>query len=407
MRSCGVVVEYNPFHNGHYYHLEQSREQSGADVMIAIMSGHFLQRGEPAIMDKWHRAETALKNGADLVLELPFLYAVQHSDYFSQGAVQTLAEAGVDAICFGSESGDIGAFMDAYSHMNVHQDEFNASLRSHLNEGHSFPESSRLAYESIQFPSGAVDLSQPNNILGYSYVKQIMSYAPSVTPLTIHRKNSHYHDEDITGPIASATSIRRQMLKAGTLTKETEQTLPSSVPSLLDDYKQMYGCWHEWEAYFHLLQYKILTMDEDTLRCVHGVDEGLEYRLKRAMKKAVTFEDFMNRVKTKRYTWTRLQRTMTHVLVGTDKEDARRGLRETPPPYARILGMNETGRKYLKWAKKETRIPFITQPQAIQHPLLDLEARAAAAYYSLFPADVRVSRLNREYEAPVILPSHP
>lgn len=403
MKSCGVVVEYNPFHNGHLYHLEQSKKHTGADCMIAIMSGNFLQRGEPAIIDKWHRTKAALLGGADLVLELPFIYAVQHSDFFSQGAIQTLTEVGIDSLCFGSESGDIDAFTKAYEHMKENQEEYELTLRRYLNEGYAFPEASRLGYEAIQFPSGTIDLTQPNNILGYSYVKQLITHASHVEPMTILRKNNHYHDQAITGTIASATSIRKELLDQGSMTDRAVESLPAETIDQLKSYKHSYRFWHDWEAYFHLLQYKILTMDESTLRGFHGVDEGLEYRLIRTMKKAASFHEFLSELKTKRYTWTRLQRTLAHILVGTDKQEAGQFLRETPPPYARILGMSETGKKYLRTKKKEVNLPLLTQPQAFDHPMLDLEARAAAAYYSILSPKLRVEKLKREYGPPVIL----
>lgn len=403
MKSCGVIVEYNPFHNGHLYHLKKAKKHAEADCMIAIMSGNFLQRGEPAIIDKWHRSEAALRGGADLVVELPFLYAVQHSDFFSQGAIQTLAELGVDSVCFGSENGDISAFTKAYEHMHKWKDEYEVTLRQYLNEGLSYPEASRLGYEAIKFPSGTIDLSQPNNILGYSYVKQLLTYAPEVEPLTVLRKDNHYHDEDITGAVASATSIRKELLAKGEMSSDAQNTIPSTTEDQLQKYKADYGLWHEWEKYFHLLQYKILTMEESTLRCFHGVEEGIEYRLKRAIKEATSFHEFLTKLKTKRYTWTRIQRTLVHILVGTDKLEASQLLRATPPPYARVLGMNDKGKKYLKMIKKETNIPVITQPQQLESEMLDLEARAAAAYYSVLSPAIRVRALKKEYGAPVIL----
>ncbi|WJE17360.1 nucleotidyltransferase [Halobacillus sp. ACCC02827] len=403
MKSCGVVVEYNPFHNGHYYHLQQARKQTEADCIVAVMSGPFLQRGEPAIIDKWHRTKAALRGGADLVVELPFLYAVQNSDFFSKGAIRILADLGVQAVCFGSESGRIDAFLQTKEQMELHEDTYQETLRKSMAEGLSFPEASRLGYEAIDFPDGAVDMSQPNNILGLSYLKEIAAYAPHMDPVTILRKDSHYHEEDITGTIASATSIRRELLKKQCLTEAAVKSLRKDTVEQLHSYRSMAGVWHEWERYFQLLQYKVGTMEASVLRSIHGVDEGLEYRLKRLMKDAVSFQDFMDKVKTKRYTWTRLQRTLVHILVGTDKETARRELQEEQPPYARVLGMNEHGRSFLKEAKKTTPVPVITQPQQLTHPLLELEERATAAYYAPLAPKQRTALMKREYQAPVIL----
>ncbi|MCA0983585.1 nucleotidyltransferase [Halobacillus yeomjeoni] len=401
MKACGVIVEYNPFHNGHAYHIEQSKKQSGAECMIAIMSGPFLQRGEPAIIDKWHRAEAALHSGADLVLELPYIFAVEHSDFFSQGSVQTLAEVGVDAICFGSESGSIEGFNSAYEHLQEHSGIYDEVLRKHLNEGLSFPEASRLGYEAIKLPSDSIDLTQPNNILGYSYVKQIRAYTNDVEPMTIKRQNNHYHDETITGKVASATSIRKQLMTDNEIKTDVKEAIPSITQEMLNTYREKIGIWHDWELYFPFLQFKVLTMIEEDLRQIHGVDEGLEHRLKRTIKEATSFQEFMSELKTKRYTWTRLQRTLVHILIGTSKEDAGRMLRQPAPPYARILGMTDHGKRYLRHQKKAMDIPLITQPQQLDHPMLDLEERAAAAYYAVTDPKMKVERMKREFGPPI------
>ncbi|KHE71811.1 nucleotidyltransferase [Halobacillus sp. BBL2006] len=401
MKACGVIVEYNPFHNGHRFHLQQSKAQSGSDCLIAVMSGPFLQRGEPAIIDKWHRAKAALSAEADLVLELPYIYAVENSDYFSQGAVQILSEMGVEAICFGSESGRISLFIDAHEHLKNHEVLFNETLRKHLSEGLSFPEASRLGYDAIQLPADSIDLTQPNNILGYSYVKQILSYDDFIEPMTIKRTNSHYHDKTISGNIASATSIRKELLNDCRFTDKAENSMPEVTKEQLKEYRQKTDIWHEWELYFQLLQYKILTTPASELRKIHGVDEGLEHRLKRTIKLAECFDEFMAELKTKRYTWTRLQRTLVHILIGTEKEEARALLRSDRPPYVRILGMNEKGRSYLKSQKKQMKVPLLTQPQQLDHPMLDLEERASAAYYSVLDARTRVDMMKREFQAPI------
>ncbi|UOQ43148.1 nucleotidyltransferase [Halobacillus salinarum] len=405
MKACGVVVEYNPFHNGHHYHLIKSKEKAGADCMIAVMSGNFLQRGEPAIMDKWHRASAALQAGADLVLELPYIFAVQHSDYFSKGAVLTLAAAGVEAICFGSEIGEIEPFITAWENFKSKKSTYDETVRNYLNRGFSFPEASRYGYESIGLAEGKMDLSKPNNILGYSYVKQILAINPSIEPLTIARTNSQYHDKSINGNIASATSIRRELLEHGTLTEKASHTLPVITQEKLSEYQRKTGKWHRWEDYFQLLQYRILTSKEQDLRRIHGVDEGLEYRLKRTMRQSSNYQDFMDRLKTKRYTWTRLQRALVHILTGTTKEDARPLLDEPSLPYIRVLGMNQRGQSYLNQAKKTLEVPLLTQPQQLDHPLLEAEARASIAYYSILKDTHRIPAYQREYKAPVIIHS--
>ncbi|MFC7061314.1 nucleotidyltransferase [Halobacillus seohaensis] len=401
MNSCGIIVEYNPFHNGHQYHIMKSKEESQADCVIAVMSGQFLQRGEPAIIDKWHRSRAALQSGVDLVVELPYLFAVQHSDYFSKGAVLTLDALGVNSICFGSENGSISPFLESYDHLSQNATLYEKSLRESLNEGNSYPEAARTANEAIGISTSNFDFSAPNNILGYSYVKQIFNYAPSIEPLTVERKESQYHDSTISGQMASATSIRKEILNNNQITEQAASTLPDATIEELISYYNQTHLWHEWDKYFDLLHYKLSTISLADLKEIHGVDEGLEYRLKQAIKSSTSFMDFMERIKTKRYTWTRLQRTCTHILVGLTKTEATKHLNTNSAPYVRILGMNHIGQRYLSEYKKKMTVPLITQPQQLTHSLLDIEEKSTAAYYSPLSAKQRVHQYHNEFGPPL------
>ncbi|MFG6149020.1 nucleotidyltransferase [Halobacillus sp. B23F22_1] len=404
MKACGIIVEYNPFHNGHAYHVHQSRKKSKADCMIAVMSGHFLQRGEPAIIDKWHRTNAALQSGVDLVIELPYIYAVQHSDYFSKGAVLSLNAMQVDSICFGSENGSITPFLKAYEHLHEHSGDYESALRAELDKGLSYPDASRLANETIGLSTEAFDFSAPNNILGYSYVKQIKRYASDVDPLTIKRIESNYHDTHVSGRMASATSIRKELLINKTVTDHAALALPKIVKEELYSYYGETNMWHEWECYFNFLHYKIMTTPVEDLKHIHGMDEGLEYRLKQTIRSSTSFIDFMNRLKTRRYTWTRLQRLCTHLLTGLTKNQASIHLNGEDIPYVRVLGMNKKGQAYLNQRKKEIETPIITQPQQMESTLLDAEERATAAYLSPLASEQRKEHLKREYGPPVRLP---
>src|SRR5699024_7707972 len=277
------IVEYNPFHNGHAYHIEAARKKSAADCIVAVMSGNFLQRGEPAMIDKYTRAKAALQSGVDLIIELPYLYAVQNSDIFARGAVYLLHEAGVSSICFGSESGIIDHFKDSYRAVKRNEFAYKTELKARLSEGLSFPEASRHAYASIGVSSGA-DLTKPNNILGFSYMKAIYDQNLPIEPLTIGRKNNQFHDTTITGNITSATSIRKQLLKEDNPLSSIKHTIPEVTRSGLHQYKQTTGKWHEWELYFPLIHYRVLTMSETELRQIHGIDEGIEHRIKKYAK---------------------------------------------------------------------------------------------------------------------------
>lgn len=397
MKACGVIVEYNPFHNGHKYHVNQAKKVSQADCIIAVMSGPFLQRGEPAIIDKFHRAKAALTAGVDLVLELPYMYAVQSSENFGKGAVMTLNEIGVSSICFGSESGKVDDFVDSYQMLKNHEVQFDKAVQFHLNKGHSFPKASHLSYEEIGLKQ--IDMFKPNNILGFSYVKTILNHNMNIKPLTIKRLQNDFHDKEITHHIASATSIRESLTTEG-LTDKVSKTFPDQTLTILDKYKQQTGTWHSWDDYFPFLLYRIMTMSADQLRCIQGVDEGLEHRIKRVAEKADSFTNLMERMKTKRYTWTRLQRMFTHILTHTLKDDYD-AMHDQTVPYIRLLGMTSTGQQYLNSIKKDINIPLITQ--LTRNHQLAIDEKASRTYYTILTSDKQREMFHQEISQPIII----
>ncbi|MFD1849161.1 nucleotidyltransferase [Oceanobacillus bengalensis] len=403
MKACGLIVEYNPFHNGHRYHIEKAKEASKADCMIAIMSGSFLQRGEPAIIDKFHRAKAALEAGVDIVLELPFVYAVQNSDIFANGAVKSLHEIGVNSICFGSESGNISFFLHAYEKYKEKEPFYKETLRKMLDQGLSFPEASRYAYESIGLTANEIDLSQPNNILGYSYVKTILDNQFQVEPLTIKRTKNNYHDEEITNPIASATSIRKEIFTNRRITEKVSITMPEGTNQQLKTYKEKSTTLHEWEGYFPLLHYRVMTMSHEELAGIHGINEGLEYRIKKTAKQATSINEWIEMIKTKRYTRTRLQRIFVHILTNTKKNDIEKLINKTPVPYIRILGITKTGQNYLNMNKKTIDVPLLFRFNRNPHPMMELEENASNAYYSILPPHSRKMLFKQELGSPIIV----
>lgn len=396
MKSCGVIVEYNPFHHGHAYHVQEAKKISGADTMIAVMSGNFLQRGEPAIIDKFHRTKAALSSGVDLVLELPYAFAVQHSDYFAKGAVQILHEIGVSSICFGSESGNALDFKTTYEQFIQKQEKYEENLRLRLDDGMSYPDASMHAYSKIGLTNGKLDLSEPNNILGLGYVKAILDNGLSIDIHTIKRINNHFHESVISNSIASATSIRKEILRSNRLTKKSDVTMPEVTKEILKTYQQKAGLWHEWEKYFQLMNYRVQTMDLKELKEIHGVSEGLENRLKQTAKQALGMNEWIHLVKSKRYTWARIQRLFTHLLTNTTKEEIKPFLQEETPPYIRILGMTKQGQKYLNFIKKQVGVPLVQKFSRKMHPMLQLEERATSAYYSILPAQYRMKLVSQE-----------
>lgn len=404
MRACGLIVEYNPFHNGHLHHVNQARLQASADCVIAVMSGSFLQRGEPAIIDKFHRTRAALESGVDIVLELPYAFAVQSSQLFAKGAVSTLQEIGVDSLCFGSESGHISQFISTYKTFKEKEADYDAFLKDALNKGDSFPAASEKAYRHLGLVNDSIDLSKPNNILGFSYVKTIMDNHLPIEPLTIKRINSQYHDKKIIGPIASATSIREKMIATNSsFTADIKKSLPQQTLNQLQLYQKETHLWHEWEKYFPLIYYRVLTMNPEELAAIHGVDEGLEHRIRSTIKNAATFHGWVRGIKTKRYTWTRIQRMFVHLLTNTTKEDLNILKDMQSVPYIRLLGASHQGRTYLNTIKKEIEVPLISSLSRNLHPLLAIEERATNAYYSILPPKLRNKLHAQELQPPILL----
>jgi predicted nucleotidyltransferase len=399
MKAVGVIVEYNPFHNGHKYHLEQAKEQSGADLIIAVMSGNFLQRGEPALVSKWARTEMALLGGVDLVFELPYRFATQSADIFADGAVSLLEAIGCHSLCFGSESGDVHAFTETIKFLNEHDGIFQEKVKEYNSLGLSYPKAVSLSSQSVLANQGLLDLSKPNNILGLRYVMAINRQDANIKAITITRKNADYHDEQFSSAsIASATSIRRALFKEDADLKEIYSYLPPTSYDLLQRYKEEFGQFHSWENYWPLLKYKLSQSGPKELKEIHEVEEGIENRLLNAAVYANSFQDFMTRIKTKRYTWTRLQRVCLHILNNVKKEEL---YKKEQADYLRLLGMSKIGREYLRKAKKHLSLPLVSKLSANKEDL-ELDIRTSQIYSLGLPLNKQNELMKLEFSQPPI-----
>lgn len=403
MKATGLIVEYNPFHNGHLYHIEQAKHKSNADCVIACMSGNFLQRGEPALVDKFSRAKMAIDQGVDLVIELPYLYAVQHSDIFSYGAVKLLNQLAVDTIIFGSEAGVMEPFHATFRNFKQHESAFNQALKVALADGKSFPKASQLAFAMINDASKeSLDLNQPNNILGFSYLKAIEEINPSIKLDTLARKQNNYHDVQLTTPFASATSIRTKITTEERLLDASRLALPLRSHQYLQTYKEQAGIWHTWENYFPFLQYRVISESAASLALVHGVDEGLEHRLKRTATQVTSFSEWLELLKTKRYTYTRLQRMFVHLLTHTTKAIVNQLNQKDQPVAIRLLAMSEQGQRYLNSTKKTRTVPIYPKLSKNIPDLLKLDERASDVYYLPLTPARRNKLRKQEIAAPYI-----
>lgn len=379
MNILGLIVEYNPFHNGHLYHIEEAKRKSNAEVVIAVMSGQFLQRGEPAIIDKFTRAKTAVDHGVDLVIELPVILGVQHRDLFCHAAVSILNKLGVNVIIFGSESGEITPFIKHVEAIEQHQEAIDHLLKEKLAEGLGYPEAYSKTLDALHL--SVIDQSQPNNSLGLGYVKAVKKINPSITIDTFRRKQAHYHDETFTTPIASATSIRHQLASA-TIEENNQLAMPGSSFAALLNYQEIHGHFHTLSLYEPYIRYRITSSSLSDLSEIDGMDEGLEHRLLKQVKKSDNMTDFINHMTTKRYTTSRIKRLLIHLLLNIKKHETKKAIEQLPQLNAfRSLGQSLAGEKYIKQLKKQTEISIFTQLKASDSSIYRFDLRASSIYY--------------------------
>lgn len=323
MTVTGIVAEFNPFHNGHKYLLEQAQ-----GVKIVAMSGNFVQRGEPAIIDKWTRAQMALENGADLVVELPFLCAVQSADYFAKGAVDILDKLGIDRLAFGTEEvQDYQKLSQIYAEKKEEMAVFLAGLPDSL----SYPQKTAQVWET--FTGLRFSGETPNHILGLAYTKACAGKKIQLLP--IQRLGAGYHSESKSENIASATAIRKHMA-------DTE-FVSARVPSA---HRIFQTSQVSWDNYFHLLKYQILTHPD--LTQIFQVNKELSNRIQEAIKGAETAGELVDRVATKRYTKARIYRIVTYILINATEESL--------PSAVHVLGFTKKGQEHLKTVKKSVEL---------------------------------------------------
>lgn len=402
MNAVGLIVEYNPFHNGHAFHIEEAKLAAEADIVIAVMSGNFLQRGEPALVSKWKRTEMALKAGVDIVFELPYSFATQKADTFANGAISILEAAGCKSVCFGSESGKINSFHHTLSFLKKNNKQYHNRVKFHLDKGNSYPKASSLAFFDLSPNEDMIDLSKPNNILGYHYLKAAQSQQAALKVLTISRRNADYHDEHFSSQsIASATSIRKALFTENGDTASVRQYVPETTYSCLLKYKEKYGLFHDWEQYWPYLKFRLIQSTAEQLKNIYEVEEGLENRILSSALNAESFQRFMEMLKTKRYTWTRLQRACVHILTNTTKDEMY--LTGEKASYLRLLGMTMRGKAYLNKNKSTLGLPLLSRVSSQKNNQLELDIRASRVFALGASSKSQMLLLEKEFKQPPII----
>ncbi len=345
-KVLGIIAEYNPFHNGHLYHIKQSIEESKADYVVCVISGNFVQRGNTSIINKWTKAKMAIANGVDLVLELPTIYSTSSAENFAEGAIKLLDSLGVvDTISFGMESNDIATLNNIANVLFQEPKDYVTMLNHELSRGISFPkarENALLMYLN-DIKRYANVLSGANNILGIEYLKALKKLKSPLIPIGIKREKVYYNDEMIVDDFASATAIRKFI--SNKQFDEIRKVIPRSSYILLGQELKKGHYVLDLSKFQKEILYILRKMTLEEIRNLPDVSEGLENAIKNAADSCNNIIDLVNIIKSKRYTQTRIQRILIYALLGIDKK-----MMETSKkivPYARILGSSEKGKKLI------------------------------------------------------------
>lgn len=375
MKVTGIIAEYNPFHKGHQYHIEQARQITDSDFCVVVMSGDFVQRGEPALFSKYLRTRMALTQGADLVLELPSIFAVSSAEDFAACGVSLLsALGGVDTICFGSEDGRIQNLQAAARLLSKEEEPFQTLLSQGLKEGLTWPQARNQAFITMnrENPGISLDthhlnllLGSPNNLLGIEYCKAILRQNSSLSPVTIQRQGQGYHDPSLEKGQASASALR-QLLSQRKGEHNDLQMLPgeilSHIPSSLVPLYTKEPVITP-EDLSELLNYALLTAIREGRDLTQYADlsEDLSHRLEHHLLRYQTWEGRIHQLKTRQYTYTRISRSLLHLVLGITKDEIRAGRKAGYAPYGRILGFKKESGALLSFLKQKTSIPLITK----------------------------------------------
>ena len=404
MKVCGIVSEYNPFHNGHKLHIEKSRLAAGASHVICVMSGNFVQRGEPACFDKWLRARAALLSGADMIIELPVLYSTASAEFFAASAVRLISDTNIaSAVCFGSESCDIERLKKTAALLAEESGEMIRSIKASLKEGVAFP---RARAEALEKLSGEnCFLENPNDILALEYIKAIHKFNLPLEPVAIKREGAGYNSTSLKGRIASATAIRQRLYNIS----ELEDFVPEESLFLM---KQAVSkgmgpvCADDFSEH---LAYCLRNLSRREISSVLDITEGLENRILEKSQDFFSFNSLADAVKTKRYVRTKIMRALLHILLGIEKKDLLRSNSLGYVPYIRVLGFRKESEFLIKEMSKKSPLPVITSFKKAREDLSGNAARLllleekATDIYSLSAKPPSRKALGREYTEPLIV----
>ena len=359
-RVLGIIAEYNPFHNGHLYHIARAKQETNAQYIIAVISGNFVQRGNTSIVNKWVKARMALLNGVDLVIELPSVYSISSAENFAEGAIKIFNSLGVvDTISFGMETSDISTLNNIANVLYNEPKEYLTMLNHELKKGNSFPkarENALMVYLN-DIKRYANVLSGSNNILAIEYLKAIKKTKSTINPVGIKREKVLYNDEYMVDEFASATAIRKMLMTRQF--DDIRKTMPRSSYQILGQELKDGHYVIDLSKFEKEIMYALRKMTIEQIKNLPDVTEGLEVSIKNAAESCNRLDDLINIIKSKRFTQTRIQRILLYALLGIDKKkmDVARKI----SPYVRVLGLNNKGKQLLsEIVRNNPKINIIT-----------------------------------------------
>lgn len=346
-----IISEYNPFHFGHLYHLNESISQTDTDFKVAIISGNFVQRGEPSIINKWEKAKVALSAGFDLVLELPTLYAISSAENFANGSIKIADQIGNNYISFGTESGDLEKLKKLSSLINKNEKEYITNVKEKIAEGFSYPKSQELVIDKM-FGNEFLGVCKPNNILGLEYLKSLNAISSNITPITVKR------DLDK----SSSSDIRALLRTSGFKIEDLKNSIPDFSYEVLAENIENGNAVLSLKAFEKEIIYILRTIDNEKLKNIPDVPENMLSNLKKIACSTNSLDELITALKNKSITQARIQRILLYILLGITKSDMKLSKRITP--YVRVLGMSENGKKMLSDISKDINV--ITSVKAFE-----------------------------------------
>lgn len=414
MKAVGLVTEYNPFHNGHLYHLNKAMELTGADISVAVMSGDFVQRGEPAVLDKYTRTSMALNSGVNLVVELPVNYAVSSAESFAAGALKVLDYIKADSIAFGSESGDIERLSKLAYILCDNEDTLYKEISKYTANGISYAAARQKVVEKLTDKDTAAMLTSSNNILAVEYLKAIIKNNYAIKPYTVQRQGDSYNDTDIRSEYASATALRENLkadniskyipVKAGLiLSSNTNYIYPDDITEalftrLLDI---LFASSYDKNVFIeNVMQYPDVSKEIAGRLYKSAMDMITRTVPQRSESKdnwAFSFGSLCEHIKTKEVPLSRIKRALVRIILGLDKKHMGKYANE---PYIRVLGFDKKGQEYLSYIRKTVEVPLITKTADYKEMLLD-DIHAANIYNMMVAGKYGVKELGDFVRGPV------